>query len=380
MQTEVSSRLVRLLGCGVLGMGLLAGQAAQGGGAGLVGSPINLGAALDVVLEVPLRDPDESEFETRAFEINIGAPVDPYFDFLTTFSWHEGEFDLEEAWVSVVLPGSLKLQFGRELLPFGYLNRRHEHDFPQVDPPHVIEELTTDHGFIGDGGHLEYIAPFMNPTLTLILGIYDNIQHSVGRRIDGFPVVGRVQSYVQSSDGRHSVLGGASYLTSVGDKDPFEGRLDSEGLTDDRRVRGKIDYVFGLDLKYRFLTGGTTYQGLTLGAEYLHISYDAYENHADYVPGLDAGSDAGFYVYADWDFSRFHGVGYRYDHTDVLFSSLLDDAKIEAHSVYYQWRGTEFSRIRVQYQYLEDDREDESEHLVMLQGTYFIGWHPPHRF
>lgn len=380
MQTEVSSRWVRLLGCGVLGMGLLAGQAALGSGAGLAGAPINFGAGLDVVLEVPLRDPDESQFEPRAFEINIGAPVDPYFDFVATLGWHEGEIDLEEGWVSVILPGDLKLQFGREFIPFGYLNRVHEHDFPQVDQPYVTEGLTTDHGFIGDGGHLEYIAPFMNPTLTLILGIYDNIQHSVGRRIDGFPVVGRVQSYVQSFDGRHSLLAGASYLTSVGNKDPFEGRLDDEGFTSDRRVRGKMDYTFGLDLKYKFLTGGTTYQGLTLGAEYLHVSYDAYENHVDYVPGLDVGSDAGFYAYADWDFNRFHGVGYRYDHTDVLFSSLQDDAQIEAHSVYYQWRATEFSRFRMQYQYLEDDREDESEHLVMLQGTYFLGWHPPHRF
>lgn len=380
MHVKSSMRLGHLLGCGVLGLGLLVGHTAEGSGAGLAGTPINFGAGVDIVLEVPLREPDDSEFEVRAFEINIGAPVDPYFDFLVTFGWHEGEFDLEEGWVSAVLPGNLKLQFGRELLPFGYLNRVHEHDFPQVDQPYVIEGLTTDHGFIGDGGHLEYIAPFMNPTLTLIVGIYDNIQNSVGRRIDGFPVVGRVQSYVQSFDGRHSLLSGASYLTSVGNKDPFEERLDSEGLTSDHRAQGKIDHVLGLDLKYRFLTGGTTYQGLTLGAEYLHFSYDAYENHADYVPDLDAGSDSGFYVYADWDFNRFHGVGYRYDNTDVLFSSLQDDAQIEAHSVYYQWRGTEFSRIRVQYQHVRDDREDESEHLVMLQGTYFVGWHPPHRF
>lgn len=362
------------------GMWLTVNTAQGSGGAGLAGMPMNIGAGVDMVLEVPLRDADDSEFEVRAFELNIGAPVDPYFDFLATLSWHEGEIDLEEAWVSTILPGNIKLQFGREFIPFGYLNRVHEHDFPQVDQPYVIEGLTTDHGFIGDGAHVEYVAPFFNPTLTLIAGAYNNISHSVGRRIDGFPLLGRIQTYYQTPNGRHSVLAGASYLTSAGNKDPIESRLNEDGQTTDRRARGKMDYTFGLDLKYKFLTGTTTYQGLTLGAEFLKVSYDAYENHVDYVPGLDAGSDEGFYAYLEWDFNRFHGVGYRYDLTDVLFSRLEDNAQIEAHSVYYQWRATEFSRFRLQYQYAQDDREDDAEHMVLLQGTYFIGWHPPHRF
>lgn len=375
------SRWKQRIGIGMLGMALLIGNSAHASsGKGLAGTPLNIGAGVDIVLEVPLREPDDSEFEVRAFELNIGAPVDPYFDMLVTVSWHEGEIDVEEAWVSTVLPGNMKLQFGREFIPFGYLNRVHEHDFPQVDQPYVIEGLTTDHGFIGDGGHLEYVAPFFNPTLTLIAGIYNHIEHSVGRRIDGFPVLGRAQTFLQSPNGRHSLLAGASYLSSVGNKDPMEDRLNDEGFTRDNRARGKMDYTMGLDLRYKFLTGTKTYRGLTLGAEFLKVSYDAYENHADYVAGLDAGSDEGFYIYADWDFDRFHGIGYRYDLTDVLFSSLEDNARIEAHSIYYQWRATEFSRFRIQYQYAQDDREDDSEHLVLFQGTYFIGWHPPHRF
>ena len=362
------------------GVLMVAPVSQAGGGVGLAGMPMNIGAGVDIVLEAPLRDSNETEFEVRAFELNIGAPVDPYFDLLVTLSWHEGEIDLEEAWVSTILPGNFKLQFGREFIPFGYLNRVHEHDFPQVDQPYVIEGLTTDHGFIGDGAHIEYVAPFLNPTLTLIAGAYNQIEHSVGRRIDGFPLLGRIQTFYQTPNGRHSILAGASYLTSAGSKDPLEGRLDSDGQTSDRRARGKMDYTLGFDLKYKFLTGRQTYQGLTLGAEFLKVSYDAYENHVDYVPGLDVGSDEGFYIYADWDFNRFHGVGYRYDHSDVLFSRLQDGARIEAHSVYYQWRATEFSRFRLQYQYAEDDREDDAEHLVFLQGTYFIGWHPPHRF
>jgi len=359
---------------------LCTSQSVHASDTGLAGTPLNIGASLDMTFIAPLRDMDDSEFELRAFEINIGAPVDPYFDFLATFAFEDDEVHLEEGWVSAIFPGGFKLQFGREMLPFGYLNRVHEHDFPQIDQPYVIEGLTTDHGFIGDGFHVEYLAPFLNPTLTVIFGAYDNIQHSAGRRIDGYPLLGRIQTYTESNDGRHALLGGISYLTSAGEEDPFEGRLNADGQTTDRRVRGKMDYTFGLDFRYKYMPGRTTYQGLTVGAEYLSVSYDPYENHVDFVSGMNIGNDEGFYVYADWDFDRFRGVGYRYDNTDVLFSSLQDDAQIEAHSVYYQWRPTEFSRLRVQYQYATDDRGDDSEHLVMLQGTFFVGWHPPHRF
>jgi hypothetical protein len=359
---------------------LMSSLPAHASDGGLAGTPLNIGAGVDMTFIAPLRDMDDAEFEVRAFELNIGAPVDPFFDFLATISWHEGEIDLEEAWVSTVLPGGFKLQFGREFIPFGYLNRVHEHDFPQVDQPFVIEGLTTDHGFIGDGFHLEYIAPFLNPTLTLIFGAYDNIQHSVGRRMDGFPLLGRVQTFIESDDGRHAVLAGVSFLTSAGNEDPFEGRLNANGQTTDNRVRGKMDYTFGLDFRYKFSPGRTTYQGLTVGAEFLRVTYDPYENHVDFVPGMSIGADEGFYIFAEWDFDRFRGVGYRFDHTDVLFSSLEDDAQIMAHSIYYQWRPTDFSRLRLQYQFLQDDREDDDEHLVMLQGTFFVGWHPPHRF
>ena len=350
--------------------------ASQRQAGGLAGNPIQIGACLDVVQE--FSSEGEHEFEVRALEINIGAAVDPFFDFVTTISWHEGEIDIEEAWVSVVLPLSFKFQFGRELLPFGYLNRIHEHDFPQVDQPYAIEGLMTDHGLIGDGGHLEWLSPLINPTLSLSFGMYYQIEHSVGRRFNGWPIIARLSSFWQNWEGTHAIMAGASYVSSIGDRDPMEGRLDGSGETSENRARGKISQAFGVDFKYRFTPRGTTYRGLTLGAEYVHFEYDPYEPHVDVDASTDVGSDSGFYAYAQWDFNRFWGIGYRFDHTDVLFSSLEDDAMITAHSIYAEWRGSEFSRIRMQYQLLDED--GDQEHLVMLQGTFFVGWHPPHRF
>ncbi len=367
----------------VLVAAVFQGQQAAAQSGGLFGTPIEIGAGLDMVLEAPLVDLRDTDFELRAFELNIGAPVDPYFHLIATIGYHEGEGDLEEAWVSAILPFNLKLQVGREMLPFGYLNRIHEHDFPQVDQPFVYEGLLTDHGMVGDGGHLEWLAPFINPTLTMNAGVYPSMGHSIGRRMGGVPFMLRAQSFVESGCGEHSALAGASYLGVLGDRDYAEGRES------DRRARGKVQDIIAFDVKYRWgLLGQRTGRGLTLAGEYIYVDYDRNPDHEIYDPalggdpGLDPGSDQGFYAYAHWDFDRFFGVGYRFDHSDVLFSKLEDEERKIGHSVYLEWWGTEFSRIRLQYQMAETRAggEREIDHLVLLQGAYFIGWHPPHRF
>ncbi len=371
----------------VLALGMAGGavqKASASSGGGLFGTPIEIGMGFDAVLEAPIEALVDTEFELREIELNIGAPVDPYFHLIATMVFDEDEFELEEAFVSVILPLSFKLQFGREMLPFGYLNRLHPHDFPQVDAPFAYDEFLTDHGMIGNGGHLEWLAPLINPTLTLNAGIYDSIQHSVGRRMGGNPYVLRAQTFIQSGSGQHSVLAGASYVGMLGERDYAAGRES------DPRARGRIQDVLGFDIKYRWdIFGARSGRGLTLGGEYLFVDYDRNPEHEIYDPDtggdptLDPGSDRGFFAYAHWDFDRFWGLGYRYDHSDVLFSSLEEDAWSMGHTIYAQWWGTEFSRLRLQYQ-LRDTRwgdgERGLEHLATLQGTFFIGWHPPHRF
>ncbi len=363
----------------------VSGRNAEASGGGLFGTPIELGAGLDLVLEAPIDELADTTFEVREFELNIGAPVDPYFYMLATLAYDDGEIGLEEGWVSAILPWNFKLQVGREMTPFGYLNRLHPHDFPQIDPPFVFDNLLTDHGMIGDGGHLEWMAPLINPTLTLNAGIYSRMEHSIGRRMDGVPYQLRAQTYAESGCGGHAVLAGVSYLAVVGDRDFAAGRET------DPRARGKVRNIYAADLKYRWgVIGRRTGRGLTIGGEFFHVDYERNPDHELYNPDLggdpDAthpGSDQGFYAYAHWDFDRFWGLGYRFDHSDILFSRLTGDTREIGHSIYGQWWGTEFSRVRLQYQ-LRDTRaagaESDLEHIVLLQGTYFIGWHPPHRF
>lgn len=345
---------------------------------GLSGTPINIGAAVDMAygFNSESEDGDKHGFEVRAVELNIGAPVDPYFDMVLTMSFHGGEFGLEEGFMSAILPFNLKLQAGKEFLPFGYLNRLHEHDFPQIDQPLVLEHLTTDHGLAGEGGHLEWIAPFINPTLTVNAGIYNRLGESIGARIDGYPFTARAQTFAESQGGSHAILMGISYVTGIGNRNnihEFEWDQDVEPMP-----ATKVKHGAGFDFKYRWSSTSRTKRGLTIAGEYLFFKYGKNEDDPAYNPDVKPGYDHGLYVYTHWDFNGFWGTGYRFDYMGL--NELGDAGTVTAHSVYAEWRGTEFSRIRVQYQYADRGPDGIKEHRGFIQGVYFVGWHPPHRF
>lgn len=351
------------------------------------GSPLDIGLVIDYVAD--FRERDDNEFNFREIELNLGASVDPYFDAVATIAFEpDGDVEIEEAWASTVLPGNLMAQFGREFIPFGYLNRIHVHDYPQVDIPFALEELTTDHGYIGNGGHLEWLSPLENPTLQLSLGIYDTIEHSVGRRIKGYPVVGRIQSYWESETGDHAVLAGTSALSHLDNRDNRN--------TPDHRTFAQTRYVLGADVRYRWQPTRER-RGLIVGSEVMRqvaqVNLDGREAAVDpddddaialrpyQEDAAEDGSrvrDWGVYAYAHYDFNPFYGAGYRFDYTDLLLSD--GGSQLVGHSVYGEWRPSEFSRLRLQYQLRDDDRLDDREHRLLLQATLFLGWHPPHTF
>ena len=181
----------------------------------LQGAALDLGVVLDGAFE--FRSEEENAFVLRKLEVLFSGAVDPYFDFESVIAFEEGGgAEVEEAHVTAVLPWRFLLRTGRDLLPFGYLNQIHPHDFPWADQPLGIEKLTTDHGFIGNGAHLQWLSPLVNPTLSLTGGLYHSTEHSVGRRIEGRPYMLRVESFWQSGDRLDAVLVGASHLGGSG--------------------------------------------------------------------------------------------------------------------------------------------------------------------
>ena len=340
-------------------------------------------AQIGVVFDgtIMARSENSDRADVREVELNIGAPVDHYFDLFAQIAFTPEEVELEQAYATVRLPWNFQGKVGKERIPFGELNKFDGDAYPQVDRPHVMKNFMGEEGTNEMGGHLEWIAPFAtNPTLSLLAGVYNGANGTDGDG-DGIPdgpfsgragdrgplLFGRATSFIEWDEARHEARVGGSLLT---DKNDVSGRTRSD--------------LWGADLKYRW-TPDATGRGVILGAEYLRHKREELPTTTFLAnAGRDMTSD-GFYLYGQYDFNRRWGAGYRYGQSEQLFSQINE---IKAHSLYGEWRPSEFSRLRLQYRKdnrnfdanVIGDRSDDDEHLLMLQGTYFIGWHPTHAF
>ncbi len=372
------------------------------------GQPINLGFIFDGTFVAGRSSVDEAQ--VRGLELTIGAPVDPWFDLQATIAYSPEEVALEEAYVTSHLPWGFQTRLGRTLVPFGELNTFHIHDQPQVDDPRVLTNFFGPEGLNAIGGHLEWMAPTSNPALSLLIGLYnrasgedENNEVGVDRdgdgnadETDGFldgPIVfnvnnpkrgplllARAATFLSWDEDRHQLKLGTSYLA---DKNDASGSSRSS--------------VWGLDAKYRHRLGNSG-RGFTLAGEYL--VHDREEPQTSLFPA-NGGRDlhmSGYYAYGQFEFDRRWSLGYRFDHSNTAYlnvpsANLLDPNRkntITAHSIYGEFRPSEFSRLRLQYtaerpiagydlngnNVLGDDRDDR----VMIQFTHLIGWHPAHRF
>jgi hypothetical protein len=332
--------------------------------------------------------------QVREVEINIGAPVDPYFDLFFQAAFTPDEVEFEQGYVTSRLPWNLQSRLGLERLPFGGLNATDQDGFPQTDRPHVLQNFFGPEGISGVGGRLEWLAPWTaNPSLTAIIGLYnrargedddgdgflDGTVFNVMTQERGPLVLGRLESFWESSDANHALRFGGSVLSDENDR---------SGAT--------RSTVTGLDAKYRWTPDGSG-RGVTLAGEYLRHDRQEGPTTAFLANAGQYDNASGFYAYGQYDFNRRWSVGYRYDRANSGFPHLpanLEDPnrknEISANSIYAEFRPSEFSRLRAQYRRDNPNNgndlngngllNDEPDDTFMLQFTHLIGWHPAHKF
>ncbi len=361
---------------------------------GRTGAQAQIGVVFDGIYTGGRHVADDAEL--RAVELNIGAPVDPYFDLFAKLNFTPGEVAIENGYVTSHLPWNLQSRIGLEWVPFGDVGTLDIDEHPQVDQPPVIAQFLGAEGVKALGGHIEWQAPFAaNPTLALTFGAYNRATgdatttatdkdgdgtadspdmflnegaFNVRDRERGPLLLGRISSFASWGEDRHALRLGASWM---GDEN------DASGAT---RTN-----VYGLDAKYRW-TPDATGRGFILAGEFL-------QQHRRESPltlfrangGRDL-SNRGGYAYGQYNFNKRWGLGYRYDNTNTVFSS---ENEIVSNSVYGEFRPSEFSRLRAQYRHDSrnfdtngngrTDPGDDAD-VAMLQFTHLIGWHPAHKF
>ncbi len=329
---------------------------------------------------------EEGETPHRGFslgesEINMGANVDDKFlaNLTAAIVNEDGEdkIELEEAYVqSIGLPLGLTATLGRMKPVFGYLNEKHTHTDEFSDRP-LPYRIFLNNAYKDDGVQVGMVLP---------TDFYAEIGGGLYRggffpADPGDSSFGAANAYIRFGGDitdNQSWLAGLSYLYT---KSREDGR-ESEDLV----FRGK-DNLYGASLKYTWApTGNNKDSELTLQGEYLFRDEKGNYQVEDEDPVRFNSKTSGWYVQSTYKFEQNWKIGYRYARmqADSAPNGLKDtvlDAKNhhpETHSLMAEWNNSEFSRIRLQYNYDRSSKRDN--HGIVLEYTMSFGAHTAHTY
>ncbi|MDA2930647.1 hypothetical protein MYX84_12000 [Acidobacteria bacterium AH-259-O06] len=305
----------------------------------------------DNTLRISDRSGDEefNRLNFDGFEMAIQHPLDPYSmaKFFVTFE--EGEFDLEEGYLTwESLPGSLGLKVGRFHTNFGKLNRFHKHALPWADRDLPTQTLFGEEGLIGEGLSLTWLPPRLpwahtNEISFEVINNSNDLAFS-GKGFGDPLYIGRLSNYYDVTENAYFEWG-LSAATSHWD-------IDEQNRST----------VLGLDLSYRWEPlQRALYRSLELRTELFY-------NARDRWPGGDV---FGMYAYGEYQLSRRWYGGFRYQFGQTLEDQDQNQWALSPYVTFWQ---SEWVRLRAQYDFLNPNFE-EDENRFFLQFTWSLGPH-----
>jgi hypothetical protein len=316
------------------------------------------------------KEHDRSNFEFRSAELGVSASIDPFARGYAIINGTADEFEIEEAAiVTTSLPYNLTVKGGRFFADFGRLSTHHDHDLPFVNRPVVLDT------FIGgesqaDGLEVNWLSPF-DQYLTFTLGAYNKIggentrvDNTVPRDLGKFTFLARPATYFNLGDSNSIDLGATYALTPRVDTLTFDGT----GQIPNDKPR----HLVGVDLTYRYTPlSQAQYRGIVWGTELLYNNeeWDVNDTGAG-APVFRRKEAWGLYSYLEVKLTRRYYPGFLFDYAQDL-TRINDETK--AYSPYFTIWLSEFNRLRLQYTYLDEPGNQESQ--FFLQWTAVLGSH-----
>jgi len=310
-------------------------------------------------------------FEFRSGEIGISANVDPFARGYAIINGTSDGVEVEEAAiVTTSLPYNFTVKGGRFFADFGRLSKFHDHDLPFVNRPQVLDT------FVGgesqaDGVEASWLSP-LSQYLTVTLGAYnklgaDNTQtdNNTPRALSKFTYLARPATFFSFNDSNSVDLGSTLAYTP---------KIDTFTTNDGLDVGdGKARYLTGLDITYRYTPlSQAQYRGLIWGTEVLYNTEDW--NVADATtsatPVFRREGAFGLYSYLEARLTRRYYPGFMFDYQQALNRQQGD---LASYSPYFTIWASEFQRLRLQYTYLTEPANHESQ--FFLQWTAVLGSH-----
>ena len=335
-------------------------------------------------------------------ELNFSTSVDDkFYGHITTALADHGdgvEIELEEAYVETLpgfgLPTGTTIRMGRAFWTLGYMNEHHSHGDDFADRP-LPYRVFLDKAFNDTGAEISYVLPtdfYVEAGGGIFRGDDFPFAGADGNEINSFSAFLRVGGDIGGNsswriggyllDGEASGRGGGhGHEDDHADDhaDDHEENLEeffAAGMfTGDTRL-----YV--VDFRYVWApTGNNRQKEVLLQGEYFWRDeegiYTLAEGDEVHEEHLDGGSH-GWYAQGVFKFSPKWRIGARYSQLYSPEDSGIDHDPY-AVAVMGDWSNSEFSRIRLQYNY-EKVGEDLSDNQVLLQYIMAIGAHAAHKY
>lgn len=339
-------------------------------------------------------DPQVRGFTIPNAEISLDGAVDPYFKGFANIVYKldtsaETGVELEEAYfLTTSLRWNLQLRGGQFFTEFGRQNPQHPHAWSFVDQPLVLNRMFGPDGLRSQGARLSWLVPtrWYTEAMVSVLNSAGGTTSSfrsdesseihggvpIARAVRGLEdllIVPRITASVDVSS-TQTLLFGASAA------------FGPNNSGSDARTQ-----IYGADLywKWKSTTASAGFPFVSWQTEALFRRYDAAARPSADDPSVTLPTerlkDRGVYSQFLWGIRPRIVAGLRGDF--VSGSNAAFDAELRAEryrvSPNLTWYPTEFSKLRLQYNY--DHRKGLGiDHSLWLQFEFILGAHAAHKF
>ncbi len=350
-------------------------------------------------LQLGDHDPAKRGFSLRNAEIAFDGAVDPYFQGFANIVLkldhnNQTEIELEESFLqSTSLPGNLQLKAGQYFANFGRQNSQHPHTWSFVDQPIILGRMFGPDGLRSIGAQLSWLAP--TPFYTeLFLSVLDGQGGTAfSFRNPGEPDASGVARFAGRATVDRPLQGGRDLLfvpriafsTELTDTQTllagFSGAFAPNATGPDNRTT-----VVGADLYWRWKPANAT-NGFPFVSWQTEALYRRFSAAADPLAPLGLPSenlrDYGWYSQLLYGFAPRWNAGLRADFVDGnrgAFDS-TDPFRGKRHRISPEltFRPSEFSKVRLQYNYDEGDLFGTA-HSLWLRLEFGLGAHGAHKY
>ena len=333
-------------------------------------------------------DPKEGrlQLDLHGVELALQGYLNPYARADVFVGYHDGAFELEEAYATILrgLPAGLQLKAGKYRVDFGKLNQLHPHAYSFLDTPLVHQELLGEEGLVDIGVNLNLQAPLGTTVLTVSGNVLKgDFAEGHAHDHEGDEAVAGLRGLtaafgggaLQAHEEAETDIGYAERLglfVPTGEYAGFEVGINALQGTLDRQTGREVE-LLGADAKYRWAPD--KYRSLTVQGEWIRSDRDV--EHAG-EGGVERVRADGFYAFLDWRFAQRWNAGVIGERSEMAEEEGVSIERVGAFAGFQLMEET--TVLRLLFRHSEGDELAEPVREAVLQLVFSLGPHKAHWF